>query len=104
MSDRASDADRDEGQAKPVDRRDFLRAAGAGAALAAGAGAAEASQAPAAQPGGPPVTPARPYLTTPANFVDVSRGDPRPHTLTGDALVQARLTPATWRLEIGTDG
>jgi DMSO/TMAO reductase YedYZ molybdopterin-dependent catalytic subunit len=33
----------------------------------------------------------------------VSRGDPKPHTLTGDALVQARLTPETWRLEITAD-
>ena len=28
----------------------------------------------------------------------------RPHTLKGDALVQARLTPETWRLEIVSDG
>src|SRR6185312_9036253 len=34
---------------------------------------------------------------------DVSRGKPKPHTLKGDALVQARLTPETWRLEITTD-
>jgi hypothetical protein len=33
----------------------------------------------------------------------VSRGDPKPHTLTGDALVQAGLTPETWRLEITAD-
>src|SRR5688572_14036308 len=46
----------------------------------------------------------RPYLTNPADFRDVSRGNPRPHTLKGDALVQARLTPQTWRLEIVSDG
>ena len=39
-------------------------------------------------------------LTPAAAFGDVSRGDPVPHTLTGDALRAARLTPDTWRLEI----
>ena len=37
-------------------------------------------------------------------FRDVSRGDPKPHTLRGDALTTARLTPETWRLEIVGDG
>jgi DMSO/TMAO reductase YedYZ molybdopterin-dependent catalytic subunit len=44
------------------------------------------------------------FLTNPAEFRDVSRGNPRPHTLKGDALVKARLTPETWRLEIVSDG
>src|SRR5438876_6029146 len=42
----------------------------------------------------------RPYLTRAGEFRTVSRGDPRPDTLTGDALKAARLTPDTWRLEI----
>src|SRR4051794_13012974 len=46
----------------------------------------------------------RTFLTTPGSFRDVSRGNPRPHTLRGDALVRARLTPETWRLEIASDG
>jgi DMSO/TMAO reductase YedYZ molybdopterin-dependent catalytic subunit len=46
----------------------------------------------------------RAYLTNPPEFQDVSRGNPRPHTLTGEALVRARLTPETWRLEIVSDG
>jgi DMSO/TMAO reductase YedYZ molybdopterin-dependent catalytic subunit len=46
----------------------------------------------------------RRYLTNQVDFRDVSRGNPRPHTLKGDALVQARLTPETWRLEIVSDG
>jgi DMSO/TMAO reductase YedYZ molybdopterin-dependent catalytic subunit len=46
----------------------------------------------------------RSYLTNPAEFRDVSRGNPRPHTLQGEALVRARLTPETWRLEIVSDG
>jgi DMSO/TMAO reductase YedYZ molybdopterin-dependent catalytic subunit len=44
------------------------------------------------------------FLTDPDKFTDVSRGNPQPHTLKGDALIQARLTPETWRLEIVSDG
>jgi DMSO/TMAO reductase YedYZ molybdopterin-dependent catalytic subunit len=44
------------------------------------------------------------FLTTPAEFRDVSRGNPKPYTLRGEALVKARLTPETWRLEIVSDG
>src|SRR5262245_31096949 len=46
----------------------------------------------------------RTFLTTQGEFRDVSRGNPRPHTLKGDALVKARLTAETWRLEIVSDG
>jgi DMSO/TMAO reductase YedYZ molybdopterin-dependent catalytic subunit len=46
----------------------------------------------------------RTFLTIPGEFRDVSRGNPRPHTLQGEALVRARLTPDTWRLEIVSDG
>jgi DMSO/TMAO reductase YedYZ molybdopterin-dependent catalytic subunit len=45
-----------------------------------------------------------PLLTPAAEFRDVSRGNPKPYTLKGDALVKARLTPETWRLEIVADG
>lgn len=48
--------------------------------------------------------PSRSYLTNPPSFVDVSRGNPPPHRLKGEALVQARLTRETWRLEIVSDG
>ena len=40
----------------------------------------------------------RSFLTKAKDFDDVSRGKPIPHTLKGEALVQARLTPETWRL------
>jgi len=50
-----------------------------------------------------PAAPTRSFLTPAADFEDVSRGTPKPHTLTGDALVRARLTPETWKLEIQTD-
>jgi DMSO/TMAO reductase YedYZ molybdopterin-dependent catalytic subunit len=82
-----------------LDRRDFMRSA---AAATAAAGLAQAAPAG----GQPPPTAARErrYLTNPPEFEDVSRGNPRPHTLKGDALIQARLTPHTWRLEIVSDG
>lgn len=46
----------------------------------------------------------RTFLTPAAKFIDVSRGNPKPHTLKGDALIAARLTKDTWRLEIVADG
>ncbi len=46
---------------------------------------------------------ARPFLTRAEDFEDVSRGNPKPHTLTGEALVKAGLTPGSWRLEVRTD-
>lgn len=57
----------------------------------------------AAEPAPPAPVPPRPFLTAAHDFEDVSRGNPKPQTLRGEALVQARLTPETWRLEIGTD-
>ncbi len=44
------------------------------------------------------------FLTKATEFVDVSRGNPKPSTLQGDARSQARLTNETWRLEIVSDG
>lgn len=49
---------------------------------------------------GPPL---KPFLTPEAEFEDVSRGKPKPHTLRGAEQVAARLTPDTWRLEITAD-
>ncbi len=81
-----------------LSRREFVRTASlAASALAAGA----ASTAPAAESVKPPAP--HPLLTKAADFQDVSRGNPKPHTLVGEALVQARLTPETWRLEIVAD-
>jgi DMSO/TMAO reductase YedYZ molybdopterin-dependent catalytic subunit len=47
---------------------------------------------------------ARKLLTDADKFTDVSRGNPKPFTLKGESLVNARLTPASWRLEILSDG
>ena len=44
------------------------------------------------------------FLTSQDKFTDVSRGNPKPYALKGDALLKARLTPETWRLEIVSDG
>jgi DMSO/TMAO reductase YedYZ molybdopterin-dependent catalytic subunit len=44
------------------------------------------------------------YLTPGEDFTDVSRGDPLPHSLEGEALRNALLTPETWRLEIVAEG
>lgn len=46
----------------------------------------------------------RKFLTDADKFTDVSRGNPKPFKLEGEALLKARLTPETWRLEIVTDG
>ena len=47
--------------------------------------------------------PPRPFLTPAKDFGNVSRGNPLPTDLNRDALVKARLTPETWRLEITAD-
>jgi DMSO/TMAO reductase YedYZ molybdopterin-dependent catalytic subunit len=98
--------------AEPLTRREFVRATSALAASALAGGivssAAAADSAGAPPAAASPAKPAaaafpRPLLTRVDDFADVSRGNPKPFTLTGEALVQARLTPETWRLEIVTD-
>ena len=93
---------------EPLSRRAFMRATSVLAAtalageLAGGTPAATAQDAAAAAT--KPSAPApRPLLTKAEDFYDVSRGNPKPHTLTGHALTQARLTAETWRLEITAD-
>lgn len=85
--------------AKPIlSRRGFIRLGTFGATAAAvaadAAGAAGTESAP-------PVL--RPLLTADKDFYDVSRGNPKPFTLTGAAQAEARLTAETWRLEITAD-
>jgi DMSO/TMAO reductase YedYZ molybdopterin-dependent catalytic subunit len=48
--------------------------------------------------------PGKSFLTKADSFTDVSRGNPKPFKLQGEALTKARLTPETWRLEIVSDG
>ena len=93
-----------------IDRRRFLGIAAATALsteLAGQGGTSVVEAAPAgvdADPAGPASRRSRPYLTPARDFVDVSRGNPKPYTLKGEALSQARLTAATWRLEVVGDG
>ena len=85
-----------------LSRRDFVRH---GTALAAALAAVPASTVSAAEftAANSTAPAARPLLTPAGKFRDVSRGKPVPHSLTGEALVQARLTPETWRLELLAD-
>jgi DMSO/TMAO reductase YedYZ molybdopterin-dependent catalytic subunit len=92
-----------------IDRRRFLGIAAAAAlsteSIGRGNGAESASAIePPADPPGPAPSGTRPFLTDARGFVDVSRGNPKPYTLKGEALAKARLTPASWRLEILSDG
>jgi DMSO/TMAO reductase YedYZ molybdopterin-dependent catalytic subunit len=82
-----------------ISRRDSLRL-GAAITLGALTECPPASAADLARPDLPP----RPYLTQGDDFTDVSRGNPVPHSLKGEALIKARLTPETWRLEVITEG
>jgi DMSO/TMAO reductase YedYZ molybdopterin-dependent catalytic subunit len=98
-------------ESEAVSRREFVRATSALAAtalaggIAGGAAAAAPAVAPgAANAGAASSAPApHPLLTKAGDFADVSRGNPKPFTLAGDALGQARLTAGTWRLEVVTD-
>jgi DMSO/TMAO reductase YedYZ molybdopterin-dependent catalytic subunit len=84
---------------RPISRRETIRL-GVGLAWVTGTGRLPA--APLIP--GLPDEPSRPYLTPSDDFQDVSRGNPIPHTLQGEALIKARLTPETWRLEINAEG
>ena len=83
-------------------RRDFLRIGTAGVAALGAVPVGSADSAHAADAVSRAGFP-HPILTPGEDFTDVSRGNPKPHTLTGDALVQARLTPETWRMELVAD-
>jgi DMSO/TMAO reductase YedYZ molybdopterin-dependent catalytic subunit len=83
-----------------ISRRDALRLGVAG--LVTGATAEAAMAVP--EPDRHPSEPSRPFLTQSESFRDVSRGNPVPHSLKGEALIKARLTAETWRLEIAAEG
>jgi DMSO/TMAO reductase YedYZ molybdopterin-dependent catalytic subunit len=80
----------------PLTRRDAIRIGVAGLATATFAERVAVADQLKPDPDAPPRT----FLTSAKDFDDVSRGDPVPHTLKGDALVKARLTFETWRLEV----
>ena len=78
-----------------VSRRKFIRLGTLGASVAGAATAATTKDAAAPE--------LKPLLTPDLEFNDVSRGNPKPHSLKGDALITARLTAETWRCEITAD-
>jgi DMSO/TMAO reductase YedYZ molybdopterin-dependent catalytic subunit len=78
-----------------LSRRRFLSV---GVVAASGRGLLDRAV-PGAEPA--PKKPARPLLYTGGG---PARGKPSPHSLKGEALVKARLTPESWRLEIVADG
>ncbi|HWE01502.1 MAG TPA: molybdopterin-dependent oxidoreductase [Tepidisphaeraceae bacterium] len=87
-----------------ISRREAIYV-GVTAAIASAAGKADAgagNEATAAAPAAAGMDPAkcRPLLTRAKDFEDVSRGHPIPHTLNAQGLINARLTPETWRLEV----
>jgi DMSO/TMAO reductase YedYZ molybdopterin-dependent catalytic subunit len=93
----------------PIDRRCFLGIAAATAMSTRLSGqaveaVATASADRAGTDAGGVSRQARSFLTEAGAFVDVSRGNPKPYMLKGEALSKARLTPRTWRLEIVGDG
>ena len=79
-----------------LSRRNFLRC---GVALAAGT--AVAADLPPEL--GPALETLEPYFTTPAEFRDVSRGNPLPHSLPEDKRREVGLTRETWKLEVVSD-
>jgi DMSO/TMAO reductase YedYZ molybdopterin-dependent catalytic subunit len=82
-------------------RRFFLRAGAAWAAAGWAAGSARADALP------PDLAPAveklEHYFTPPAQFQDVSRGKPVPHSLPETRRKEVGLTRETWRLEVIAD-
>jgi DMSO/TMAO reductase YedYZ molybdopterin-dependent catalytic subunit len=80
---------------RDISRRRFLSLS----AVAAGSNTLLEPVALAVEP--KPKTPVRPLLYTGGG---PARGNPSPHSLKGDDLVKARLTPESWRLEIVGDG
>src|SRR5215213_991360 len=44
-----------------------------------------------------------PYFTAAAEFRDVSRGKPLPHSLTDERRIEVGLTRETWKLEVLSD-
>src|SRR5947208_8206145 len=84
----------------PISREAALRLGMAG--LVAGA-VSECAPVSDDAPSVPDRPPPRTFLTPSKDFGDVSRGDPLPYTLKPNALVKARLTPETWRLEVAAE-
>jgi hypothetical protein len=91
-------------ESEPLSRRAFVRNTSmAAASTLAGGIVSRPTTADAAPPKTVPTPYPKPLLTASDDYYDVSRGNPKPHSLVGEALVEARLTPESWRLEIVAD-
>ena len=89
---------------EPLSRRAFVRTTSMLAASTLGGGiASQPAPAVAAPPKTVPKSFPHPLLTASDDYYDVSRGNPKPHSLQGEALVDAGLTAESWRLEIVAD-
>lgn len=84
-------------------RRYFLRCGTAGL-VAAGSLPLLAAKSPQRSPGlQKAVDELESWLTRPADFKDVSRGDPQPHSLPVEKKKEVGLTRETWKLEVVSD-
>src|SRR5690242_12891090 len=86
-----------------LSRREAVKLGLAALAGAGATGTLVTSALAADRPASASPTALHPFLTPAADFQDVSRGNPKPFTLQGEALSAARLTPETWRLQITAD-
>lgn len=82
-----------------VSRRVFLSSGVAGAIASTHASAAD----PPPRELAPAIEKLEPYFTAPADFGDVSRGNPVPHRLPDEKRKQVGLTRETWKLEVIAD-
>jgi len=83
-----------------IERRSFLRL---GAAAAASLGTRFPACAQETADLARSVEESDPYLTPQEKFRDVSRGNPLPHKLPPEKMVQVGLTRETWKLEVLSD-
>ena len=85
-----------------VDRRDFIRVAAGGMALA-GLSPIIARAAPRPPELSRAIAKLEPYFTAAGKFQDVSRGKPLPHSLPDEKKREVGLTRDTWKLEVISD-
>jgi DMSO/TMAO reductase YedYZ molybdopterin-dependent catalytic subunit len=83
-------------------RRFFLRA-GTACMAAGGSGLAARSAEPAAPELAKALAKLEPYFTPPADFRDVSRGKPLPHSLPEHKKIAVGLTREAWKLQVISD-
>ena len=90
-----------------ISRRDFVAGAAAAAVPFAALSADPVATPARSQLAAPELAAAieriEPFFTTPADFQDVSRGKPLPHSLSEEKRKEVGLTRETWKLEVIAD-